>query len=257
MYGIHQVYGIKDKSFIVTGAASGIGRSTTLLLADYGANVTAVDINGSGLRETVALANDLAGTVKPVTADLSNERDIKAMVTAAVDAFGRLDGAANIAGIASLQKPMKDLTWEMVRKLSDVNMVGVWFCLKHEIAAMLLSGGGSIVNVSSAAALQGYPNSSEYAAPKAGIIAMGRAVVKDFGRQGIRINTICPGPTDTPMLHGAFADIPGAEKQAAEATLIGRAAHPDELGYLIRFLLSNEASFITGATIVADGGTTA
>jgi NAD(P)-dependent dehydrogenase (short-subunit alcohol dehydrogenase family) len=226
-------------------------------LADYGANVTAADINDSGLRDTVALANGLAGKVKPITVDLSNERDIMAMVAAAIDVFGQLNGAANIAGIASLQKPMKDLTWEMVRKLSDVNMVGVWFCLKHEISAMLKSGGGSIVNVSSAAALQGFPNSSEYAAPKAGIIAMGRAVLQDFGRQGVRINTICPGPTDTPMFHGALGGLPGAEKQAAEATLIGRAAHPDELGYVIRFLLSNEASFITGATIVADGGVTA
>jgi NAD(P)-dependent dehydrogenase (short-subunit alcohol dehydrogenase family) len=257
MYGVHQDYGIKGKSIIITGAASGIGRSATLLLADYGANITAADINEAGLRETVTMAKNLAGKVQTIRADITSESDIKALVAAAIDGFGQLNGAANIAGVGSPQKSMMELSWDHVRRMSDVNMVGVWFCLKHEIAAMLESGGGSIVNVSSMAALQGFPNSSEYAAPKAGIIAMGRALLHDFGRQGVRINTICPGPIDTPMFRSSLGGVPGAEEQVKASTLTGRAAHPDEPGYVIRFLLSKESSFITGATIVVDGGLSA
>jgi len=259
MYGIHQEYGIKGKSIIVTGAASGIGRSTTLLLADLGANVTATDINEAGLNETAAMAKreGLAGKVQSIKADVCNENDIKAVVAAAIDAFGALNGAANVAGIGSPQKHMMELSTEEVREMVDINMIGVWLFLKYEIAALLNSGGGPIVNVSSMAALQGYPNASQYAASKAGIIAMAHPLLQDFGRQGIRVNTICPGPIDTPMLRNSLGGTPGAEEQVKAATMVGRAAHPDEIGYLIRFLLSNEASFITGANIVADGGISA
>src|SRR5581483_1470153 len=116
---------------------------------------------------------------------------------------------------------------------------------------------GPIVNVSSMAALEGFPNSSQYAAPKAGIIAMAPALLHDFGRQGVRINTICPGPIDTPMFRSSLAGSPDAEEQVKASTMVGRAAHPDEVGYVIRFLLSKESSFITGATLIVDGGISA
>jgi 2,5-dichloro-2,5-cyclohexadiene-1,4-diol dehydrogenase 1 len=257
MYGIHKSVGLAGKSIVVTGGASGMGRATALLLADAGAKVTIGDINEAGMAETVALARDLAGEIAMVRADVSVEGDIAALVARAVANFGRLDGAANIAGFPPSQKLLTDITWEEWQRCATINLGGVFFCMKHQIQAMLAQDGkGAIVNVASNTALAGFPYVSDYTSAKSGMLGLARAAVQEYGLRGIRINTVAPGPVETPMLRRLLDAAPAIETSMTEQALPGRIAHPDEIGYAVRWLLSDEASFVNGACLAVDGGQT-
>jgi NAD(P)-dependent dehydrogenase (short-subunit alcohol dehydrogenase family) len=255
MYGILNGPGLTGKSIVVTGGASGIGRSTALLLADAGALVTIGDINEAGMAETIRMSEALPGQISSIRTDVAVESDIAALVARAIDLHGRLDGAANVAGFPPHQKLLHELSWDEWQKGANINFGGVFLSLKHQIEAMLRNEtGGSIVNVSSNTAIFGFPFVSEYSAAKSGVLGLVRAAVQEYGLRNIRINTLMPGTVDTPMfrrLAEASADV---ETTIANAGVPGRYAHPDEIGYAARWLLSDEASFVNGATIAIDGG---
>jgi NAD(P)-dependent dehydrogenase (short-subunit alcohol dehydrogenase family) len=232
-----------------------MGRTTALLLADAGAYVTIGDINEAGMAETVAMARDLGGDIKAMRTDVSVEDDIAALVAAAIGAVGRLDGAANIAGYPPRQKLLQDISWEEWQRCVAVNLGGIYFCMKHQIRAMLQQGGGgAIVNIASNTAVFGFPYMSDYASAKSGVLGLTRSAVQEYGLSGIRINTVLPGPVETPMLRRLMDAAPGVETSMIEQGLPGRIAHPDEIGYAVRWLLSNEASFVNGACLTIDGG---
>lgn len=259
MYGIKHGETLGGKSIIVTGGASGIGRSTVLLLAAAGANVMAGDRDLARLRETQDLSRSLEGQVDILSGDVSDEAYASELTAKAVERFGRLDGAANIAGIVSsgneLLHETSGAAWQ---RMIDVNLSGVFFGMKHQLAEMVRQGsGGTIVNVSSTSALKGLPFLADYCAAKSGLVGLARAAAVEYAAHGIRINTIFPGATDTPLLRERIEQQPHLETIIAESSLLGRSAHPDEIAYSIRWLLSPEASFITGATLAVDGGHTA
>jgi 2,5-dichloro-2,5-cyclohexadiene-1,4-diol dehydrogenase 1 len=244
-------------SAIVTGGASGIGRATALLLGEAGYAVTVSDLNADSAARTAAQIVESGGRAQSVGVDVRVESQVAAMVEIAVAQFGRLDAAANCAGYPQHSRLLHELSLEEWHACTETNLTGVFLCMKHQIPAMLSSGGGAIVVVSSTAATRGFPRASEYAASKGGLLPLVRCAAYEYGKQGIRINCVLPGGTDTPMLRGKIDDTPGLEQMIAGQHLLGRFAQPGELGAAIRWLLSDEASFITGAIIPVDGGQTA
>jgi NAD(P)-dependent dehydrogenase (short-subunit alcohol dehydrogenase family) len=260
MYGIHQGLRLEGKSVLVTGGASGMGRSTALMLADVGADVMIGDINEAGMAETIKLARDMPGRIMARRTDVGVEGDLIALVDTTVQTFGRLDGAANIAGYAPRAGAdlMHEITHETWQRMIDINLAGIFFGMKYQVIQMMKQGdAGAIVNISSTAALRGFPGVSDYSAAKSGMIGLSRAVSQEYGRHKIRINVVCPGSTDTPILRDRLNVAPQIEKSLLASSLFGRLAHPDEVAYAVRWLLSAEASYVTGACLAVDGGQTA
>ncbi len=251
------MYDLKNKSIIVTGAGSGMGREAAILAARAGANVTVADINVKDGEHTVDLIREEQRNAQFVKTDIADEAQVEAMVAAAVSAYGRLDGAFNNAAIPQTSKSLHELTASDFKRSMDINVIGTFYCMKHEITAMLKSGGGAIVNTSSAAGVTGFPGASEYVTSKHAVLGMTKAGAIDYGTKGIRINAVLPGATLTPMLTGAMAQAPGLEQYLIDQQPIGRLAQPIEIATVAVWLLSDHASFVTGACIAADGGYTA
>jgi 2,5-dichloro-2,5-cyclohexadiene-1,4-diol dehydrogenase 1 len=192
-----------------------------------------------------------------IKTDVRSENEVQAMVECALSTFGRLDGAANVAGRPSHSRQLHELTSQEWDDCIAVNLTGAFLCLKHEIPPMIKAGGGAIVVVSSTAAVRAYPGVAEYAASKAGILGLVRCAAYEYGKQGIRVNSVLPGSTDTPMLRSHMEKWPDIEEAVKAQHFIGRYGADDELGFAIRWLLSDEASFVTGVNMPVDGGQTA
>lgn len=257
MQDVRRDLGLADRSFVVTGGASGIGRSVALLLAAAGARVTIGDIDEAGMAQTVASAADLPGAIAAVRTDVGVEADLEGLVAAAITIHGGLDGAANVAGYPPCQKLLTHTEWADWRRCVDVNLGGVFFGMKHQIAALLAGGnGGAIVNVASNTAIAGYPHMSDYTSAKSGVVGLARVAVQEFGLQGLRVNTVLPGPVETPMLRTLLDNAPAVEGGMVAGGPPGRIARPNEVGYAVRWLLSGEASFVNGACLTVDGGMT-
>jgi NAD(P)-dependent dehydrogenase (short-subunit alcohol dehydrogenase family) len=245
--------GLKGKSVIVTGGGSGIGRAAVEILCDAGAFVTVADLNEDGGSAVVAKVRDGNGKAQFVRTDVSDEESVRAMVAAAVSAFGRLDGAINAVGVLQHWKRVHEISaaeWDFV---VNVNLRGMFFCLKHEIASMLKTGGGSIVAIASIAANLGLPNSGEYCASKAGVTGLVRAAATDYAKDGIRVNALLPGSTMTPMVERALATKP-KELGGAIAVPSGRMAQPAEIANGAVWMISDQASFMTGSSMTIDAG---
>ena len=243
------------KSILVTGAASGMGLATARLLAQAGAKLLLSDLDEAAAQRAAAECG--ASEALGMGCDVSSEEAVRAMVERAVSTFGRIDGACNAAGVPQTGKPLLEVTAAEWDRCHGVNLRGVFLCNKYEIAAMLETGGGAIVNIVSTASMVGFPNGAEYCASKAGVLGLMRGAAIDYARQGIRINSVLPGATDTPMLAGAFARDPGLRDALASVHPIGRLGQPEEIAAAVRWLLSDEASFVTGASYAVDGGMTA
>jgi 2,5-dichloro-2,5-cyclohexadiene-1,4-diol dehydrogenase 1 len=246
---------LKGKSVIVTGGASGIGRSAALLLAESGCRVTVADVNESGCAETVATITSDGGEAQWIRADVSSEADVKALVDCAIKSYGNLHGACNAAGVAAASKPLCELTKEEWYRVIDINLTSAFYCLKLQIPAILAAGGGSVVIVASTAAIAGVPLAAEYCAAKAGVLGLVRSASAEYARKGVRVNAVLPGATRTPMFEAAMKDN-GLEEYFAASHPIGRFAQPREIATAIRWLLSDEASFVTGLPMAVDGGYT-
>lgn len=240
---------MEGKVALVTGAASGIGRATAGLLAEQGAVVVGADLNP---------IRDLK-VERSIILDVTQEEAVDAAVAAIAKDFGRLDILVCNAG-AAIRGSVPELTVEEWDAQLAVNLKGVFLCCQATIPAMARSGSGTIVTVASELALVAPRGLAAYAASKAGVIQLTRAIAADHAAEGIRANCVCPGPVDTPLLRSGFAraEDPGAAERAeAATTLLDRLGRPEEIAEVIAFLASDRASYMTGSVVVADGGVTA
>ena len=250
---------LNNQVIVVTGAGSGIGRATCLVLAKAGAKVLVTSHSEANARETAAMVEKAGGVAKALRADVSNEDDVIAMVDFAVETFGRLDGAFNNAGITLHNKLVEDLDASEWDQVMDVNLKGIFYCMKHETRAMRKTGGGAIVNNSSVNGLVGIPCSAGYVASKHGVIGLTRGAACDAAVTGVRVNAVLPGMIRTPMIAALIAtpDFKAIYDETLARHTVGRIGEPEDVGYAVKWLLSDEASFMNGAAICVDGGYTA
>lgn len=249
--------GLQGKSVLVTGSGSGIGRATALLLGEAGCNVMVADLSLTAAQSVASEIKALGGVAQASCTDVADEAQVRALVDVTVEQFGRLQGAVNAAGVPQVGKLLHEVDASEWDRCHSVNLRGVFLCNKYEIAAMLLGGGGSIVNIVSTSASVGFPNGSEYCASKAGVMGLVRGGAIDYATKGIRINAVLPGGTLTPMLKAAMENDPGLETALAAVHPMNRFGQPNEIAAAVRFLISDEASFVTGAAYAVDGGHTA
>lgn len=237
-------YGLEGKVALVTGAASGIGRATVELLGELGAQVIASDIDDDA---------DL-GDVRFLAADVAAEGALETVVAEAVSAFGRLDCAANCAGVGGGHASTHEYpinTWD---RIVAVNLRGTWLSMRAEIPAMLAGGTGAIVNVASTLGLRGSPFGSPYSASKHGVLGLTKTAAIEYAQQGIRVNAVCPGAIDTPMMDDTFERFPGFREMLTGFVPMGRMGSPAEVAAAIAWLCSDAASFVTGEGLTIEGG---
>jgi NAD(P)-dependent dehydrogenase (short-subunit alcohol dehydrogenase family) len=250
---------------IITGGGSGIGQAAALAFAHGGRPVVLADVNEQGLDETARLVERAGGTVLARRVDVTVEDEVAALVAAAVERFGTVSAAANCAGIVGPELRIEgDRTSRLVdfdaddwQRVIAINLTGVFHAVKHELRAMAAGGGGAIVNVSSIAGIVGTAGLGAYVASKHGVVGLSKVAALEGARVGVRVNTVCPGTVATPMLLEAFGDDPVQVAGRDAATPLGRPAEPSELADVIVWLCGDGASYLTGATIPVDGGTTA
>ncbi len=249
---------LEDKAIIITGAASGMGRAAAFIFAQAGARVLLADRTAAAGQEVAQAVRDAGGAARFCETDVSDERAVEAMVAAAVNAYGRLDGAFNNAGVPSKLKLLPDITSAEYNSVRAVNEDGVFFCMKYEILAMRQTGGGAIVNTSSAAGQMAVPYSGEYIASKHAVIGLTRAGSAEARFTGVRVNAILPANTLTPMIEqlrkdkNFFGDT--HEEWVAERHSIGRHGTAEDVARAAKWLLSDEAAFINGVCLPVDGG---
>lgn len=244
---------VKGKVVIVTGAGKGLGRATAQAFARQGACVMLADRDAAANRESLEQIRAAGGTAETVAVDVTDESSVEAMVTQTVTTFGALDIAVNNAGIDQPVKPFLEQDDETFRRVIDVNLRGLWLCMRHELKVMVDAGKGAIVNVTSAADTMGSPMMPFYTASKHGALGLTRGVATEFAARGIRINAVAPGSMRTPMLEAVVGTVPDAE-QLSVTTPIGRIAEPEEVANAIVFLGSDDASFVVGHSLKVDGG---
>lgn len=241
---------------MVTGGSSGIGRACALAFAREGARVAIADIADEGGQETVEMIKKAGGDAIFVKTDVSKTTDVQAMITSTVEAYHQLDCAFNNAGIGgSLFTPTADYSEKVWDQVIDINLKGVWLCMKYEIIQMLKQGGGAIVNTSSGAGLVGARSAgSAYSASKHGVIGLTKTAALEYARNGIRVNAVCPSTIRTPMGDDLLKGDPQRDAQIADRLPIGRWGTPEEVAEAAVWLCSQAASFVTGHAMAVDGG---
>jgi NAD(P)-dependent dehydrogenase (short-subunit alcohol dehydrogenase family) len=246
----------EGKVALVTGAGSGIGLATAKAFAQAGASVVLADFRKEAVH---AAAEELiAGGRKAlaVSCDVADEQHVAAMIEEAVSTFGRLDAAYNNAGVQSPAVETADASGEEFDRVNAINLRGVWNCMKYELRQMRKQGSGAIVNCSSIGGLIGLPGRAIYHASKHGVIGLTKSAALEYASQGIRINAVCPGTVDTPMVAEMLAKEPDAMKDILRDQPIGRLGRPEEIAAAVLWLCSPGASFVIGHALVVDGGYT-
>lgn len=246
------MFSVEGKAIVVTGAASGLGDAISRALVEAGANVVASDINEAGLAERHP-------DIPTVVCDVSKSNDCKALIEAAVEEYGRLDGVVNNAGIAGNGDVVTCSEEEWDRTI-DVNLKGMFLVSKHAVPELRKAGGGAIVNIASIGGFWGEPGIVPYNAAKGGVIGLTRAMAMDHAPENIRVNTICPGYHETGMPLAYFADQPNPEmmrQQVADLIAARRMGAPEELANTVVFLLSDANHYMQGSVLISDGGVTA
>jgi NAD(P)-dependent dehydrogenase (short-subunit alcohol dehydrogenase family) len=236
---------------VVTGGGTGIGRATALAMAKAGASLVIGNRDAKLGEEVVQAIEQAGGRAAFQVTDVSNPEDARALVERAVKEFGRLDLAFNNAGTDGEQVPLHEQDIEKASLLFDVNIKGVFYCMKYEIEEMLRTGGGSIVNTSSIFGLNGYPGWSLYSATKHAVTGMTKSAALDYAERGIRVNAVGPGPVETPLLEKGTG---GDPHSYASFVPMGRIGQPEEIADPVVWLLSDEARYVTGHTFPIDGG---
>lgn len=249
---------LDKKIALITGAASGIGRASALAFAREGAKVIVSDVDIEGGEGTVQMIQAAGGTAIFVKADVSKAAEVEMLVKRGVEVYGRLDCALNNAGIQGEIKQTAECSEENWHRIIAINLTGVWLCMKHEIPYMLKQGGGAIVNTASNFGLVGSIGMPAYAASKHGVLGLTKTAALEYAKSGIRVNAVCPGPTQTPLVDRILNEQPQLANQIVEAIKarepLGRMGQPQEIAEAVVWLCSEAASFVTGAAMAVDGG---
>jgi NAD(P)-dependent dehydrogenase (short-subunit alcohol dehydrogenase family) len=248
---------VAGKVALITGAGSGIGRASALTFAREGAKVVVADVIVEGGEETVRLIHQAGGEAVFMRADVSQAAEVEALVKKAVATYGRLDCAHNNAGIEGPGATTVDYAEARWDRVIAVNLKGVWLCMKYEIPEMLKHGGGAIVNTASTAGLVGYPRGSAYVASKHGVVGLTKTAALEYAKSGVRVNAVCPGAIDTPMMGRITDHRPQRAARMAAAEPVGRMGQPGEIAEAVVWLCSDAASFVTGHAMAVDGAMTA
>ncbi|MGH2531499.1 MAG: SDR family NAD(P)-dependent oxidoreductase [Thermomicrobiales bacterium] len=249
---------LSGKIAVITGGAYGIGRASVLLFAREGAKVAIVDVDAGGGTETERLVREAGGEALFVQADVGRREDAEQAIAEAIARYGGVDILFNNAGIMPEGTALthSEADWDRVM---DVNLKAIFLLSRVAIPSMIARGGGSIVNTASVQGLRGHQNRLAYATSKHGVIGITRALAADFARDGVRVNAICPGTIDTPMLHRVLADLPDRDAALAEFAALhplGVIGQPDDVAYAALYLASDESRFVTGIALPVDGGYT-
>jgi NAD(P)-dependent dehydrogenase (short-subunit alcohol dehydrogenase family) len=247
---------LDGKACVITGAGGGMGREAAIVFTAEGARVCVADVDLDAAEETVSLCG---GEAFAARVDVSDEDDVRAAMNAAAQRFGGVDVLYNNAGISPGDDgSVLETSVEAWQRVQDVNTKGVFLCCKHGIPHLLARGGGSVVNVASFVAILGAATSQiSYTASKGAVLALSRELAVEFARRGVRVNALCPGPVETPLLLAIYGDDPAALERRRVHWPTGRLGTPREIVNAALFLASDESSFVTGATFVVDGGLTA
>ena len=245
---------LAGKVALVTGGASGIGHDCVRALAAAGARVVVADVDGVQGAKLVKELNRAGAKALFVRADVTRADQVEAMVTSVVRRFGRLDFALNNAGIDGDRAFTAEYPADVWDRVIAVNLSGVFLCMKHELEIMARQRHGVIVNMASVAGLTGFVGHAAYTAAKHGVVGLTRTAALEYARHGIRVNAVCPSYTQTPMLERVARRIPGLKKRLASIAPLGRLCTPGEITEAVLYLFSDGAAFITGQTLVLDGG---
>jgi NAD(P)-dependent dehydrogenase (short-subunit alcohol dehydrogenase family) len=245
---------VQGKIALVTGGGSGIGRATALALAREGAKVMIADYVPEGGDRTVKMIKEKGGEASFIHTDVSVTRQVEAMVNKTVETYGRVDCAFNNAGIEGRLANTVEATEENFDRIIAINLKGVWLCMKYQIPQMLKQGGGAIVNTASAAGLVGIEGLSAYNASKHGVIGLTKTAALEFATKNIRVNCVCPGAINTPMVARLIDTGAMNEQELMTIEPVGRMGKPEEIGEGVVWLLSDAASFVTGHPLAIDGG---
>lgn len=245
---------LQDQAIIITGAGNGIGAAAAECFADYGARILVTDVIADDAERVAEKIRGKGQEAYALAVDVSDEAQVARMVATAVERFGRLDGAFNNAGVGGPVVPTAEQELAQWRRILDINVIGSWFCVKHEIEAMLKTGGGAIVANASDAGLLGVRNRAPYAASKAALINMIRSAAIEYGDYGIRLNAVCPGATDSPGLRKNAKDLGVDVSVILGRRPINRPGDCKEIAEAAAWLLSSRASYVTGQALSVDGG---
>jgi NAD(P)-dependent dehydrogenase (short-subunit alcohol dehydrogenase family) len=246
---------LDGKVCVITGAGGGMGREAALLFSEEGAQVCVADVDGDAAEKTASEAREAFSVV----VDVADEASVRAMYDETASRYGGVDVLYNNAGISPAEDAsILETDVDAWQRVQDVNTKGVYLCCKHGIPHLLERGGGSVINVASFVALVGAATSQiSYTASKGAVLSLSRELAVQFARQGVRVNALCPGPVETPLLLRIFGDDPAAYERRRIHLPMGRLAKPREVVNAALFLASDEASYVNGATFLVDGGLTA
>ena len=250
---------LKDRVAVVTGAAMGIGKGIAAVLSREGARVVVADIDEEAGRRTVEELRGGGGDLFFVRADVGDESDVQALMEQAVARYGRLHILVNNAGIG-VYTPVHATSLPEWERCLRVNLTGVFLCSKHALPHLRAAGGGAIVNIASVHAYQNVGGTAPYAASKGGVVALTRVMAIDYARDNIRVNAVCPGWIYTPLIERLFresGDPAGMKRRVEQRQLLGRLGTPEDVGHAVLYLVSDDASFVTGTSLFVDAGLTA
>ena len=251
-----QARSYEGKVAFVTGAANGIGRATAMAFAREGANVVVADIAEIGIRETARIIEEFGGRALPVKCDVTRAEEVNEALDLTISTFGRLDAAFNNAGVEQPITPAADLTEQEWDRIVDINLRSVFLCMKYEAPLMLKQRSGVIVNTSSGAGVRGIAGQAAYCAAKHGVIGLTKAAALDYAASNVRVNAVCPGIIDTPMMDRFTEGTSQGRERVIAQEPVGRMGKPEEIAEAVLWLCSNPAAFVVGHALVIDGGQT-